>query len=179
MPRIPRDKCSDHSDNSSATKDYDRATNAHFRPDKPRGATGKSLIVLNPWLTLKTPVGATSTFAYDTLPATVPSPWARDAANWRSRKVRSGCARSARTASDNRDLILSCLSRQSAATRRCSRRPQARRSRSSGSTRPTLGKGRSTRSREADRSGPLGYCEARYSLSRYSPSGQKHSLAFL
>ena len=32
----------------SATKHYDRATNAHFRPDKPRGATGKSLIVLNP-----------------------------------------------------------------------------------------------------------------------------------
>jgi hypothetical protein len=35
-----------------ATKDYDRATDAHFRPDKPWGATGKSLIVLNPWLTL-------------------------------------------------------------------------------------------------------------------------------
>jgi hypothetical protein len=29
-----------------------RATKAHYRPDKPRGATGKSLIVLNPWLTL-------------------------------------------------------------------------------------------------------------------------------
>jgi hypothetical protein len=36
----------------SATKHYDRATNAHFRPDKPRGATGKSLIALSPWLTL-------------------------------------------------------------------------------------------------------------------------------
>jgi hypothetical protein len=36
----------------SATRDSDRATNAHFRSDKPRGATGKSLIVLNPWMTL-------------------------------------------------------------------------------------------------------------------------------
>jgi hypothetical protein len=26
--------------------------NAHFRPDKSRGVTGKSLIVLNPWLSL-------------------------------------------------------------------------------------------------------------------------------
>jgi len=33
-------------------KHYDRATNAHFRPNKPRGATGKSLIVLNPRLSL-------------------------------------------------------------------------------------------------------------------------------
>ena len=37
---------------SGATKDYHRATDAHFRPDKPRDATGKLLIVLNPWLTL-------------------------------------------------------------------------------------------------------------------------------
>src|SRR5215469_17533253 len=42
----------------SATKHYDRATNAHFRPDKSRGATGKSLIVLNPWLTLNQRVPA-------------------------------------------------------------------------------------------------------------------------
>jgi hypothetical protein len=31
---------------------YHRAADAHFRPDKPRDATGKLLIVLNPWLTL-------------------------------------------------------------------------------------------------------------------------------
>lgn len=37
---------------AGATKHFDRATNAHFRPDEPRGATGKSLIVLTPWLTL-------------------------------------------------------------------------------------------------------------------------------
>ena len=43
-----------------ATKYYDRATNAHFRPDKPRGATGKSLIVLNPWLTLNQRVPGSS-----------------------------------------------------------------------------------------------------------------------
>lgn len=36
----------------SATKHYDRATNAHFRPDNSRGATGKSLIVLDPSLSL-------------------------------------------------------------------------------------------------------------------------------
>jgi hypothetical protein len=30
----------------STTKHHDRATNAHFRPDKSRCATGKSLIVL-------------------------------------------------------------------------------------------------------------------------------------
>ena len=29
-----------------------QSCDAHFRPDKPWGATGKSLIVLNPWLTL-------------------------------------------------------------------------------------------------------------------------------
>ena len=44
----------------SATKHYDRATNAHFRPDKPRGATGKSLIVLNPWLSLNQRVPGSS-----------------------------------------------------------------------------------------------------------------------
>ena len=31
----------------SLTNDYDRATNAHFPPDKPKAATGKSLILLN------------------------------------------------------------------------------------------------------------------------------------
>jgi hypothetical protein len=36
---------------SGETKGYHRATDAHFRPDKPRDATGKSLIVLNSWLT--------------------------------------------------------------------------------------------------------------------------------
>jgi hypothetical protein len=35
-----------------AVSDNNRATDAHFRPDKPWGATGKSLIVLNLWLTL-------------------------------------------------------------------------------------------------------------------------------
>src|SRR5262249_26937746 len=44
----------------SATKHYDRATNAHFRPDKLRGATGKSLIVLNPWLSLNQRVPGSS-----------------------------------------------------------------------------------------------------------------------
>jgi hypothetical protein len=43
-----------------AAKHYDRATNAHFRPDKPRGATGKSLIVLNPWLSLNQRVPGSS-----------------------------------------------------------------------------------------------------------------------
>jgi hypothetical protein len=36
----------------NATTEYNRATDAHFLPDKPWGATGKSLIILNPWLTL-------------------------------------------------------------------------------------------------------------------------------
>jgi hypothetical protein len=36
----------------SATTEYNRTTDARFQPDKPWGATGKSLIVLNPWLTL-------------------------------------------------------------------------------------------------------------------------------
>jgi hypothetical protein len=31
---------------------YDRATNAQFQLDKHKGATGKSLIVLNLWLTV-------------------------------------------------------------------------------------------------------------------------------
>jgi len=31
----PGNECSDHSDNSGATKDYHRATDAHLRPDKP------------------------------------------------------------------------------------------------------------------------------------------------
>src|SRR5215469_15440005 len=44
----------------SATKHYDRATNAHFQPDKSRGATGKLLIVLNPWLTLNQRVPGSS-----------------------------------------------------------------------------------------------------------------------
>lgn len=35
IPRFPRNKCFDHSDNSCETKDNDRATNAHFWPDKP------------------------------------------------------------------------------------------------------------------------------------------------
>jgi len=39
---------------------YDRATNAHFRPVKAGGATGKSLIVLNPWLTLNQRVPGSS-----------------------------------------------------------------------------------------------------------------------
>jgi hypothetical protein len=34
-------------------KDFDRATNAHLLPDKPWGATSKSLIVLDPSLSLK------------------------------------------------------------------------------------------------------------------------------
>jgi len=44
----------------SAAKHYDRAMDAHFRPDKPQGATGKSLIVLNPWLTLNQRVPGSS-----------------------------------------------------------------------------------------------------------------------
>lgn len=47
-------------DKRSATKHYDRATNAHFRPDKAGGATGKSLIVLNPWLFLNQRVPGSS-----------------------------------------------------------------------------------------------------------------------
>ena len=39
---------------------YHRATDAHFRPDKPRDATGKLLIVLNPWLTLNQRVPGSS-----------------------------------------------------------------------------------------------------------------------
>jgi len=42
--------------NSSAAK----ATDAHFRPDKPWGAIGKSLIVLNLWLTLNQRVPGSS-----------------------------------------------------------------------------------------------------------------------
>jgi hypothetical protein len=38
--------------NRQCNEAYDRATNAHFRPENPRGATGKSLIVLSPQLTL-------------------------------------------------------------------------------------------------------------------------------
>jgi hypothetical protein len=49
---LSRNKYSNTRLTGSATKDYDRATDAHFRPDKPWGATGKSLIVLNPWMTL-------------------------------------------------------------------------------------------------------------------------------
>jgi hypothetical protein len=41
-------------------KDYRRAANAHFQPEKPWGATGKSLIVLNPWLTLNQRVQGSS-----------------------------------------------------------------------------------------------------------------------
>jgi hypothetical protein len=44
----------------SATKHHDRATNAHFRPDKLGTATSKSLIVLNPWLTLNQRVPGSS-----------------------------------------------------------------------------------------------------------------------
>lgn len=36
--------------------DCDRATNTRFRSEKPRRATGKSLIVLNLWLTLNQPL---------------------------------------------------------------------------------------------------------------------------
>jgi hypothetical protein len=49
---LSRNKYSNTRLTGSATKDYDRATDAHFRPDKPWGATDKSLIILNPWLTL-------------------------------------------------------------------------------------------------------------------------------
>jgi hypothetical protein len=41
-----------HWDNSGATKDYHLATDAHLGPVKPSGTTGKSLIVLNPGLSL-------------------------------------------------------------------------------------------------------------------------------
>jgi hypothetical protein len=34
-------------DGGGATKQYDRATNAHFQPDKPGGANSKSLIALD------------------------------------------------------------------------------------------------------------------------------------
>jgi hypothetical protein len=45
-----------------AVSDNNRATDAHFRPDKPWGATGKSLIVLNLWLTLNQQVFGFSSF---------------------------------------------------------------------------------------------------------------------
>ena len=48
-------QCNDYDCN-----DYDRATNAHFRSDKPSGATSKSLIVLNPGLTLNQRVPGSS-----------------------------------------------------------------------------------------------------------------------
>jgi sodium/bile acid cotransporter family protein DUF4137 len=53
-------RTADHSYDSSAAKDYDRATDAHFRPDKHRGAIGKLLIVLNPWLSLNQRVPGSS-----------------------------------------------------------------------------------------------------------------------
>jgi hypothetical protein len=42
------------------TRDDDRATDAHFRSDKSRNATGKSLIFLNPWLSLNQRVPGSS-----------------------------------------------------------------------------------------------------------------------
>ena len=39
---------------------YHRAMDGHLRPDKPWAATGKSLIVLNPWLTLNQRVPGSS-----------------------------------------------------------------------------------------------------------------------
>ena len=57
---FPQSKCSGHSDNSCATKDYHCATDTHLRPDKPWGATGKSLIALNPWLSLNQRVPGSS-----------------------------------------------------------------------------------------------------------------------
>src|SRR5215471_2451832 len=40
--------------------DYDRATDAHLGPEKPQGATGKSLIFLNSWLSLNQRVQGSS-----------------------------------------------------------------------------------------------------------------------
>jgi len=48
------------SDNSGATKDYHRATDARLGPVKPSGTTGKSLIVLNPGLSLNQRVPGSS-----------------------------------------------------------------------------------------------------------------------
>jgi hypothetical protein len=59
VPRFtPGDKRSDQI--GSVTKHYDRATNARFRPDKSRCATGKSLIVLYPSLSLNQRVPGSS-----------------------------------------------------------------------------------------------------------------------
>src|ERR1700733_15689587 len=49
-----------HWDNSGATKDYHRATDQHLGPVKPSGTTGKSLIVLNPRLSLNQRVPGSS-----------------------------------------------------------------------------------------------------------------------
>jgi hypothetical protein len=40
--------------NAARTKHYDRATNAHFRPDKSRGATGTAFLIIEreKWLSL-------------------------------------------------------------------------------------------------------------------------------
>ena len=71
----------------SATKHYDRATNAHFRPDKPRDATGKSLIVLNPWLTLNQRVPGSSPGA----PTKEKTLLSNSFAKWRPRTKRVSC----------------------------------------------------------------------------------------
>jgi hypothetical protein len=49
MPKVSGDE---HPEERTTMNDYDRATNAHFSPDKLRGATSKPLIVLSPSLSL-------------------------------------------------------------------------------------------------------------------------------
>lgn len=53
-------KCSNARIAGRATKACDHATDAHFRPNKRLGATGKSLIVLDPWLTVNQRVPGSS-----------------------------------------------------------------------------------------------------------------------
>ena len=58
--KVPSEQMFNHSDNSGATKGYHRATDAHLGPVKPSGTTGKSLIVLNPGLSLNQRVPGSS-----------------------------------------------------------------------------------------------------------------------
>src|SRR5215467_7928863 len=69
--------------NSGRRTALDRATDAHFQPDKSRGATGKSLIVLNPWLTLNQRVPGSSPGA----PTKEKTFFSNSFAKWRPRTI--------------------------------------------------------------------------------------------
>ena len=74
---------------------HDRATNAHLLSDKSRGATGKSLIVLDPSLSLNQRVPGSSPGAPTTPSPGAQAPFALIAPEWRlSRIRRSLCIRS-------------------------------------------------------------------------------------